>query len=208
MAVVVGLTGGIATGKTTVAKMFHELGASYIDTDQVAREALSPGSDAVREVLAAFGPETLNEDGSVNRRKLADIVFADAEAREKLNRIVHPRVTQRLKPQIDRFRAQAGGGDVLVVEIPLLVEAKLQCLVDKVVVVAAEQETQMNRLKMRSSLSYRQISQRMESQLPIREKVRFADWVVTTDCEMAETRSQVERIWRELQEGGRTRGAV
>ncbi|MDO8682947.1 MAG: dephospho-CoA kinase [Armatimonadota bacterium] len=196
---IIGITGGIATGKSTVAGMFQDLGAEFVDADEIAREVLAPGSPAVEEVMSAFGDGVFNTDGTIDRVALAEVIFSDAQARDTLNRITHPRIIESLKAKTDEFRATSSPNDVLVMEIPLLVEANLSWLVDKVVVVSAEQETQKNRLQMRGKLSDKQVYQRIASQTAMHKKSKQADWLVTTDCSLQDTMLQVRRIWDDIQ---------
>ena len=195
----IGITGGIATGKSTVARMFADLGADSVGADAIARETLSAGSEAEEEVKAAFGPEIIDAAGHIDRGKLADIVFSDDAAREKLNSITHPRIIRALEDRIESFRVSSGPGEVLVAEIPLLVEANLTGIVDQVIVVVAEHRAQQNRLQMRSALSQAQIEQRIQSQMPVCQKTEFADWLIDTNGALQDTASQVKRIWDQLQ---------
>jgi dephospho-CoA kinase len=199
MGIVMGITGGIASGKSTVAGMFVALGARYVDADAIAREALSMGAPAEAAVIAAFGTGITDAGGKIDRSKLGDIVFSDASAREKLNEITHPVIIETLKERIAEFRETSGPSDVLVAEIPLLVEANLTAIVDKVILVVAEQAAQQSRLRERGSLSQKQIDQRIESQMPACQKVELADWVIDADGALQDTESQVKRIWYHLQ---------
>jgi dephospho-CoA kinase len=199
MGIVIGITGGIATGKSTVARMFVDLGAQSVDADAIAREILSPGAEVETEVKAAFGPGIVAGDGNIDRGKLADIVFSDDSAREKLNSITHPRIIRILEDRIKDFRTSAGPHEILVAEIPLLVEADLSGIVDKVIVVVAEHRAQQNRLQMRSALSQTQVEQRIRSQMPACQKAEFADWLIDTNGALQNTASQVKRIWDQLQ---------
>lgn len=199
MGIVLGITGGVATGKTTVTEMFRELGAETLSADEIARDVLAPGSPAACEVVRRFGPSILAPDGSIDRRALGEIVFSDPEARGALNSITHPHIIAIMEDRIRRFRAATGCRGVMAVEIPLLVESDLTWLVNKVIVVAAEQETQMNRLTTRG-LSIDQARQRIDAQIPIGEKLPLADWVVTTEGSLQETLRQVELIWRQVGE--------
>lgn len=199
MGIVIGITGGIATGKSTVAAMFVELGATSIDADAVAREVLAAGSEAADAVRAAFGPGIVDAAGNIDRRALADIIFSDDSARSKLNLITHPEIIRQLKDRIAQFRQTSGQSDVLVAEIPLLAEANLTGIVDKVLVVVAEQPAQQNRLQMRGSLSQQQVDQRIRSQFSACQKAEFADWIIDTNGALQDTASQVKAIWDQLQ---------
>jgi len=204
MAVVVGITGGAATGKTTVMRMFAEFGAETVSADEVAHEVLAPATPAAEQVARRFGPSVIASNGSINRPALGEIIFRDPEAREVLNAITHPPIIAILEQRIRKFRRRARQREILAVEIPLLVECNLTRLVDKVVVVAAEQETQMHRLTTRG-LSLDQARQRVAAQMPIGEKLPLADWVVWTERSLEDTRRQVAEIWEQVgQPGGRT----
>jgi dephospho-CoA kinase len=199
LAVVIGITGGVATGKTTVMQMMAELGAETLSADDVAHEVLAPGTETAEAVAREFGAQALKPEGSIDRAKLGDLIFRDSEARGRLNAITHPRIIALLESHIEGFRKRCGDQDrVLAVEIPLLAECNLRYLVDRVIVVAAEQETQLHRLSRRSSLSREEAALRVSAQMPISEKLKIADWVVNTDGSEDETRQQVARIWREM----------
>jgi dephospho-CoA kinase len=199
MGIVIGITGGIAAGKSTVARMFVDMGAGYLDADAIARGALSQGTPAEEAVIDAFGMGIIDVGGNIDRGKLGDIVFSDDSARKKLNEITHPAIIKTLEERIAEFRETSGPRDVLVAEIPLLIEANLTAIVDKVILVVAEQPAQQNRLRMRGSLSQKQIDQRIESQMPACQKIEFADWVIDADGALQDTESQVRRIWDHLQ---------
>ena len=196
---VIGLTGGMATGKSTVASMFAELGAELISADDIAGRLLLRGSPLLNRVVEQFGDAILTADGSLDRSRLAGIIFSDPEARERLNSITHPLIIAELEREIGRFRASNGSrARVLIVEIPLLFECGLSHLVDKVLVAAAEQGTQECRLMNRYRLRREEASARIAAQMPVRDKVSRADRVVWTDGDLSDTRSQVEGIWAEI----------
>ena len=196
-ALVIGLTGGIATGKTTVARMFKDLGAKVLSADEVVHRMLQPGSDVWRRVVREFGESVLDESGNVDRGRLADIVFRDPDKRSRLEAIMHPPVLESLDIEAKRFRKSGEG--VLILEIPLLVETSCLYLVDKVLVVTAEQDTQIKRLEKRYGISSEDASLRIASQLPMSEKLRHADWVVSTEGTFGSTKAQVRKVWRAIQ---------
>ncbi|HEX2986918.1 MAG TPA: dephospho-CoA kinase [Chloroflexota bacterium] len=198
MSMVLGVTGGIATGKSTVLAMLKELGAAVLDADSVARDVLAPGSEGESEAISEFGAEILGADGRIDRRKLGERVFGDENALKRLNEITHPRIIAILDQRIGEFRKDHADDGVLAVEIPLLVECDLSYLVDKVIVVVSEQAAQIHRLKMRSKLSAEEAAQRIAAQIPVSEKEEYGDWVVRTDGTLEETRRQVEQIWRQI----------
>jgi dephospho-CoA kinase len=194
---VLGLTGGMATGKTTVAEMLRDLGAELISADDVAHTMLDPGTPVWYAVIREFGDDILRSDRTIDRAKLGEVVFRDAEARRRLEGIVHPPVLDYLSREAKRFRLRGAG--VLVLEIPLLVETSSFSLVDKVLVVSAEQETQIRRLEKRSRVSREEAIRRISSQRPMAEKVGHADWVVTTDGTLRSTKQQVSKVWLDIQ---------
>jgi len=197
--VVLGLTGGIASGKSTVARLFQDLGAEVVDSDALARDAVAPGEPALQEIREAFGPRAIREDGSLDRAWLGAQVFASEEARRRLNAIVHPVVIRGLRERIDAFRARSGDRPaVLVAEIPLLFEEGLAGLVDKIVLVVAQQTTQVRRLMHDRRLSEREALDRIGAQLPPEGKRPHADWVIDGDAPLAEVEREVSRIWSAL----------
>ena len=190
---VLGLTGGIGSGKTMVGAMFTELGAELIDADQMAREVVEPGQPALDEIVTSFGRDILLPDGRLDRRTLAAIVFADASARARLNAITHPRIRERMDAAIAARRDRAG---VLIVDIPLLFENLRTGVVEKVIVVWVDPQTQMRRLIERGGLTEEEAHQRIAAQMPLDEKRRLADYVIDNRGTPAETRRQVEAILR------------
>ena len=197
-ALVLGLTGGIATGKSTVASMLADLGARVISADAVVHELLKHGTPVWREVVAEFGEEIVDSNGEIDRAKLGRIVFGDPEKRGRLESIIHPRVLAYLSEQAEEFRKSGQG--VLVIEIPLLAEVSAFDLVDKVLVVTAEQETQIGRLEKRSGISSEEALRRITSQMPLSKKVEYGDWVVSTDESLRSTKAQVYKVWKDIQE--------
>lgn len=195
---VVGITGGIGTGKSTVAALFEARGAARLDADVVARDVVAPGKPAYYEVLAIFGEQYARPDGSLDRAALAELVFRDPDARRTLEAIIHPRVTQAIQEHLIALQQQNEPPAVVVVEIPLLYEAGLDWLVDETVVVSSEQRTQVERLKTRTGMSSEQARLRIAAQMPLAEKERRADHVIRTECSLAEVRRQVDRVWHDL----------
>lgn len=193
---IVGLTGGIATGKSTVAQMFGELGAYVIDFDALARQVVEPGEPAWREIVDHFGQEILNPDQTINRQKLGRLVFDDPEKLKKLNQIVHPRVfeeDQKITQKIKQKDPRA----VIIKEVPLLLETGAARMVDKVVVVYASPEEQIKRLSARG-LSREEAVKRIKAQAPLDQKVQMADYVIYNSGSINETRHQVKKIYEEL----------
>lgn len=195
---VVGLTGGPATGKSTVAAVFRELGAEVISADEIVHKLLAHDEDVRRSVVKEFGKEILDDCGNVNRRRLGEIVFQDEKKRRRLERIIHPPVLKTIEQEINKFRRDGQG--VLVVEIPLLVEVSCFYLVDKVVVVTAEQETQLQRLQNRYGLSQSDAMKRINAQLPLSAKLKYADWVIDNNGTVDATREQVQKVWQAMRD--------
>lgn len=193
---VVGLTGGIGCGKSTVASVLRELGARVVDADQVAREVLAPGSPVLGKVVERFGPRILRADSSLDRNRLADIVFGDPQALADLNAITHPPIVEMIRQRIEEARNE--GVQVLVVDAPLLLEAGMEGMVDEVWVVTCTREQQIERLCRRTGLSPREAEARMRAQMPLEEKVRRADRVIPNEGSLAQLRAEVERHWQDL----------
>lgn len=197
--VVIGLTGGIASGKSTVAAMFAELGAVIVSADAIAREVVEPGEPALEEIRAAFGQEVFFPDGRLDRRRLGEIVFGDPERRRELEAILHPRIRARMW---ERIEAAVKDGRHVVAEIPLLFESQAsRALVDVTVVVYADRDQQLARLMCRDGLTREQAEARLSAQLPLEEKARMADYVIDNRQDLARTREQVRRLWEELTRG-------
>lgn len=194
----VGLTGGIATGKSYVRQRLHEAGLPTIDADVLAREALAPGSDGARAVVARFGKAVLTEGGAIDRARLGAHVFADAAARADLEAIVHPRVYERITGWFTQL-GRNGYRGAAVADIPLLFETGRQDDFDVVVVVACAPQTQLARVQARDGLTADAAAQRLAAQWPIDEKARMAQVVITTDGTFADTDAQVAALVERLQ---------
>jgi dephospho-CoA kinase len=190
---ILGLTGGIGSGKSMVALMFAQLGAAVIDADQLAREVVEPGEPALQEIAETFGRDVLLPDGRLNRGKLADIIFADAAARARLNAITHPRIRKRMDAAVE---ARRSGPGVLIVDIPLLYENDRASTVEKVIVVWVDAETQLRRLNERDGLTVDAARQRIAAQMPLEAKRARADHVIDNSGSRENTRHQVEAIYR------------
>ena len=175
--ILVGLTGGVATGKSTVAKMFKQCGAVVIDADELAHEVVKPGKPAWQAIVTLFGKTMLNQDRSLNRQALGSIVFRNRTKRRQLERIIHPRVA-REQARLTKQAARADPTAVVIYDVPLLFEAGIDTRVDKTLVVTADRETQLARLKKRNGLSRVEAIRRIRSQMPLSKKVRLADIVI------------------------------
>jgi dephospho-CoA kinase len=200
----VGLTGGIGSGKSEVSRRFAALGAVIVDADVVAREVVAPGTDGLADVVAAFGPGVLAADGSLDRDALAATVFADADARVRLNGIVHPRVGARTL-ELVTAAAERDPHAVVVNDVPLLVEAGLTDRYDVVVVVAADPDTQLRRLVGLRGMTEADARARIAAQAPLSDKLAVADFVVTNDGDLETLDAEVRQVWAHLVErAGRT----
>lgn len=201
----VGLTGGIASGKSTVARAFGERGALVIDADRIAHETLAAGGAAHAEVVAAFGTSILGAGGSIDRGRLGALVFEDPDARRRLERIVHPRVRQGIAARMRAHDRWPAGPRVAIVDAALLVETGSYREYDRLVVVRCPPATQVRRLEERDGLSAEQARARIAAQAPLEDKIAVADYVVDTDLPLAATLTRVEEVWGLLLEDARAR---
>lgn len=197
----VGLTGGIASGKSTVAQWLVELGAALIDADALVREVEAPGGLAYDAIVACFGREILLPDGQLDRKALGARVFSDDAARQTLNGIVHPAVQQLQRERVAQLEQQPGR--VIVLDVPLLYEIGMDAWMHKVVVVWVPREVQITRLMQRNGLTRREAEARVKSQMSLDEKRRRADYVIDNSGSLQSTRAQTERVWQELAECAR-----
>lgn len=192
MTLVIGLTGSIATGKSTVSAMFRDLNIHVIDADQIAREVVEPGEKAYREVVDHFGESILQEDRTLNRQKLGSIVFADASKRVQLNNIIHPAIRKKMLEQRDALiKAEE---KCVVLDIPLLFESNLTNYVEKIMVVFVDEKTQLIRLMKRDNLTKEEALERINSQLPIKEKVDLADATIDNSGTVEHSLKQLKDI--------------
>ncbi|GIM47127.1 dephospho-CoA kinase [Collibacillus ludicampi] len=194
---VIGLTGGIASGKSTVSNMLRDLGGFIVDADLIARKVVEPDQLAWREIVEHFGEQILLEDRSINRTLLGSIVFQNAREREVLNRIVHPRVREEMIRQTEEIRERKPRG-IVIWDVPLLIEGGLYQWVEKIIVVYVDPATQLRRLMKRDSLSETEAKRRIAAQMPLAEKVKFADFLIHNEGTLEDTRKQVNRIWNEI----------
>jgi dephospho-CoA kinase len=194
---IVGLTGGVASGKTAVSQVLKEEGAYIIDADRIARELVYPRKPAWNELIRAFGREILQEDGSIHRKKLADKVFADPKLRKVLNGVLHPRI----KEEMDRRAKEICEKDpeaIVVIDAPLIVELGDYREMDKLIVVTATQTQQIERLKDREEVSPEMALKIISSQMPLQEKEKFADFVIRNEGSLEETKKRAREVFQEL----------
>ena len=194
---VIGLTGGIGAGKSTVTQMLEGLGAAVIDADKVGHQIYLPDMPAWRELVATFGESVLNADRTINRQALGKIVFADPEALHTLNRIVHPKMFDRMAELIAELRAR-GGVKAIVVEAAVLIEANWQPLADQVWLVMASEPVVIERLTKERHLAPEQVRTRIAAQLSNEERLQHAHAVIKNDGSLDEVRAAVQRAWKQL----------
>lgn len=190
----IGLTGGIASGKSAVAHMLRRAGVPVVDADVLAREAVGPGTEALSAIQRRFGPSVLAPDGSVDRKALGALVFADEAARRELNAIVHPAVATLAMARLEALRDQ--GAPVAVYEVPLLFESGLEGMMDATLLVAAPEAAQISRMGSRDGLDEAAARARMAAQLPLAEKRRRATAVIDNDGTLAELAGRLGEAWR------------
>lgn len=194
----IGLTGGIATGKSTVASMLRELGARIVDADQVAREIVEPGQKAWKEIVEAFGKEILRADKTIDREKLRKIVFKDETARKRLETITHPRIRALAQQKMQKLATE--GAQVLVYEAALLFENRGHLWLQPVILVACDLATQKKRLRERDGLNDEEIEQHLKAQMAIDEKRRLADYVIENTGARESLKKRVREVWEQIRE--------
>lgn len=196
MTKIIGLTGGIGSGKSTVARLLAELGAVIIDADELGHEVFHPGTEAWREIVATFGQQVLSSNDEIDRAKLGKIVFNNPEALARLNQIMHPRIYEMAKGKIEEYQRRDVG--VVVLEAPLLIEAKWRPLVDEVWVTTAPETEILERLKKQRGLTPKEIQARIRSQLPVEERLKRSDVVINNESGIDELKSRVTDLWTRL----------
>ncbi|MDX1770823.1 MAG: dephospho-CoA kinase [Planococcaceae bacterium] len=189
---IIGLTGSIASGKSTVSKMLQDMGFSIIDADIVAREVVELGSDTLQEIQNQFGNKVLHTDGTLNREVLGSMIFHQPAKRKQLNDIMHPAIRKEMLKQRDELTKK--GNETFFMDIPLLFESRLQHLVEKILVVSVTEDVQLERLMSRNNLSKEEAEARIKSQLPLSEKEKGADAVIYNNGSIEESNKQLESI--------------
>jgi dephospho-CoA kinase len=189
---IIGITGGIASGKSSVSTFIKELGFPVVDADLAAREVVDPGEEAYHEIVKEFGESILQPDGGIDRAQLGALIFHDEEKRLHLNSIVHPAVRKRMKELTEK--AFQAGAETVFLDIPLLFESKLTYMVEKILLVYVDEEVQLARLMNRNNLSEKDALARIASQMPLSEKEALADAVVNNNGELEETKEQVRLV--------------
>jgi dephospho-CoA kinase len=193
LSLLVGLTGGIACGKSNATRVFAELGAHVLDADQIAHEAIRAGQPAFTEIVDYFGRDITNADGEIDRKRLGKIIFSDVGAREKLNAIVHPRVIAEQERLSEDITARCGSC-IIIVDAALMIEAGSYKRFEKLIVVHCKPELQLHRLMVRDGLTLAEAQERIATQMPLSEKLKLASYVVETSGTYRQTRSQIVAI--------------
>lgn len=196
----IGLTGSIGSGKTTVAELLRSFGAYVIDADRVAREAVDQEPEIQEQLIRAFGSDLRNPDGTLRRRELGRRAFATKEGRDRLNAIVHPSVLQRIR-EYERRALEEDADRAVVVDAPLIVECGMVSEFDVILVVAAPEEQQRARVKARTGLSDREIESRLRAQAPVSEKIAVADHVIHNDRDIGHLRCRAREVWETIIQG-------
>lgn len=192
---VMGLTGQTGSGKTTISNLFSQKGAKAIDVDILAREIVHPGGKVIKTIEETFGTDVINSDGSLNRRKLAGIVFADEDQLMLLNAITHPALLAEVKSRLDEIKDSYGDSAVVVVDAAVLIEAQMVPLCDYVIVPECGEEKRVERIMLRDALTREQTVERVRAQKDISYFKAYADFVVNTDGNIEDTMMQIDRIW-------------
>jgi dephospho-CoA kinase len=192
MSLIVGLTGGIASGKSTVSNMLKGRQITVIDADIEARLAVKRGEPAFTQIVKEFGSDLIMQNGEIDRQKLGSIIFHDDQKRQLLNQIVHPEVRKRMTRK--KEEAIANGEKIVILDIPLLFESKLMFMVDKIILVYVDQSTQLQRLIDRNNLTFEDADARVKSQMPLSDKIGMADELINNNGTIAETKAQLDNI--------------
>jgi dephospho-CoA kinase len=199
--IVIGLTGNIGTGKSTVRTILEELGATTIDADKLGHELLYESKTIYDELIKEFGKTILDKNNKIDRKKLSDVAFISKDAQSRLNRIMHSAIDMEVRKRIEQYRNR--GDKVVVLEAALLFEAKKDPPIDITWITVAPRKVILNRLKARQDMSEEEILARLEKQMPPEEKIKYADVVIDTNCSMEELREKVNALWQSLVKQGR-----
>lgn len=189
---IIGLTGSIASGKSTVAKMIQSYNLPIVDADQVARQVVEPGSPTLLKIAEVFGQDVISEDGTMNRAKVGNLIFHDETKRQQLNAIIHPAIREEMIRQRDEFISY--GEKNVFMDIPLLFESKLEHFVEKIIVVSVTEDVQLERLMERNGLTEEEAKARIATQIPVKDKEALADAVIYNNSSLEDTAIQLQNI--------------
>ena len=194
---VIGITGNIASGKSSAARMFEELGARIIDADEIARVVVEPGEPAWKEIVGEFGKGILEPGGAIDRKRLADLVFSDENRRKRLNEITHPRIMERIRGLVREYEKE--NTPVVMIEAALIADKDgLGGLMDALIVVTADEETEIGRLMERKGYSREEAVSRLRAQTPAEEKIKHGDYVIENSGTIEDTRARVKAVWKAI----------
>jgi len=199
VALLAGLTGGMGSGKTTVGKLFKALGAYILDADEICRSLLEPGKPAWNETVDLLGNGILRDDQTLDRRKIADVVFSDLEKKKALEAILHPRVMEE-EQAVYKDILKDDPGALVIIDAALLIESGNYRKVDKVIVIACDEETQLHRIMDKNTFSREDAHRRLQQQMPLEEKSKFADYVLHNDSGLSELEEKVEALFHQLKQ--------
>ena len=194
---ILGLTGSLGSGKTTVAAMLTKLGARHIDADRIYHQLIKRGYPLYKELVAVFGQEILKQNQQIDRKKLGKIAFENKKHLKRLCQITHPAVIKEIKSELSKLK-KLKREKIVLIDAPLLIEANLIKIIDKLIVVTAGRKKQIARSRVRLKIPYAQILQRMKAQVPLKAKIRLADYVIDNDGTLKQTRKQVKNIWKQM----------
>lgn len=194
---IIGLTGGIASGKSSVSKMLSDLGAAIIDADVIARDVVQPGQKVFQKIIEEFGDNILKADGTIDRKKLGYLVFNDRDKLNMLNSITHPEIIRIIEERVEDIRTE-GKYDVIVIDAPLLLESGMKTMVDEVWLVFADMDTQLKRLMLRDGLDIDTARDRIMSQMPMEEKIKLSHRIIDNSKDLEHTKKQVLMLWYDI----------
>lgn len=194
---VIGLTGGIASGKTTISNILKELGAIIIDADKIARKVVEKSSPALKDIEENFGRDVLFKDGRLDRKKLGNIVFNDTGSLKKLNEIIHPYIVEKIIDEINHYK-ETYNNRVIILDAALLIELNLMDLVEEVWLIVVPEEMQLGRLVERDNISANQAQKRIDAQIPLEDKKKYADLIIDNSKDLTYLQAQIEENWERI----------
>lgn len=197
--VILGITGSFGCGKTTCARMFRRLGASVISADRIYHRLIKSKGLIYKRIVSAFGPDILKDNRQIDREKLGKIVFSQKHLLKKLSRITHPAIINNIKYELTRLK-KAGRAKAIVIDAPLLIESGLTKMIDSLIVVRIDRKNQIKRCKNQRGLSRDEIIKRIKGQLPLSKKIKLADYVIDNNGTLKQTREQIKKIWKNIQD--------